>query len=609
MYSQFLYFIIVLLLFTMQQPGSSASLSLPLTASMAAAVWGLLALAAYRACRGMSLAASDFSQSNLAARYHRLQFRLQILALSCFAFEVYVLDVKFYFNLIPFVEKSLSLSGLIGLALYLSHTTVIWFFSHPAYQAVFRSAIRRSAFIKTHLSFSSAILLSWLLVAIASDLLEAFKPFPPKWTATGEYAVLAGVMVLFMFFAPGPVVRLWGCRPLLEQPLRAELEIFCRKHGFRVGDFMLWPLFGGEMLTAGIVGVLPRMRYILVTRGLLSILNPEELRAVVAHEMGHVRRFHLPMFLLFLLSYLPVAGVVSTLFLFVLLDQDIVLEWVLSAGAGAPERISIISSVLIVLLFLVFFRFIFGYFLRNCERQADLYAMNLMGDPYPLITSLQKIALHSGRIEDLPSWHHYSIRQRIECLIDSSRDTTLIRRHNRKLYASALAFFVSVAVVFTTVTGLLNSSGMRKWTFNPDRDSVERALREEPGNPDLLASYGGLLLEAGRIGEAERLLRKALHLSPDDPSLMNNLAWLYATSPPPHHNPEAALKLAAKAAELRSDAVILDTLAEAYYVNGRYREAVDTIEKALRQAQSDHSEYLTHKEKYQKALAAESDRS
>jgi Zn-dependent protease with chaperone function len=62
-----------------------------------------------------------------------------------------------------------------------------------------------------------------------------------------------------------------------------------------------WPIFEGRMLTAGIMGLVPRYRYILITESLMDVLSIEELKAVVAHEMGHAKYRHL----LFLPSLLP----------------------------------------------------------------------------------------------------------------------------------------------------------------------------------------------------------------------------------------------------------------------------------------------------------------
>ncbi len=70
-----------------------------------------------------------------------------------------------------------------------------------------------------------------------------------------------------------------------------------------------------------------------------------------------------------------------------------------------------------------------------------------------------------------------------------------------------------------------------------------------------------------------------------DPEIQNNVAWNFATSSDPGiRNPLAALEYARKAAAAFKDhpePYVLDTLAEAYFVNGGYEEAVSTEQQAL----------------------------
>ncbi len=57
------------------------------------------------------------------------------------------------------------------------------------------------------------------------------------------------------------------------------------------------------MLTAGVMGLVKRFRYLLITPALLDLLEPEELKGVVAHEIGHIRKKHLIFYLGFFVGY------------------------------------------------------------------------------------------------------------------------------------------------------------------------------------------------------------------------------------------------------------------------------------------------------------------
>ena len=58
------------------------------------------------------------------------------------------------------------------------------------------------------------------------------------------------------------------------------------------------------MLTAGVMGLVKKFRYILVTDALLNNLSSDEIDSVIAHEIGHVKKYHLQFYLIFFLGFL-----------------------------------------------------------------------------------------------------------------------------------------------------------------------------------------------------------------------------------------------------------------------------------------------------------------
>jgi predicted Zn-dependent protease len=335
---------------------------------------------------------------------------------------------------------------------------------------------------------------------------------------------------------------------------------------------------------------------------LLKALDIAELKAVVAHEMGHVRKKHMLLFVFLMILFIKFTYDLSETLTLLALSNRAVFNWSAASGDLAASAYGLLSALPVIVLMVVFFRFIFGFFLRNSERQADLYAMEVLGNPQPLISSLEKIAFRSSRIEDLPSWHHYGIKQRIEFLVAAFKNGKLIRRHDRKLYGSALIFTAVIAGLLL-VNWRANQAGLMK-----DLQSevvlrqLERGISQEPGNAEYLALYGGLLYEKGRLSEAESVLRAALAHDPKNATALNNLAWLYATGPSPFRNPRDALELALKAVALSPTPDFLDTLAEAFYINGRYADALEAIDEAISEDRAQQSHFLEQKEKFKKAL-------
>jgi TPR repeat protein len=126
------------------------------------------------------------------------------------------------------------------------------------------------------------------------------------------------------------------------------------------------------------------------------------------------------------------------------------------------------------------------------------------------------------------------------------------------------------------------------------------------------AYYLGAWYEAGDQGlpkdEQQALFwyRKAA-LAENNADVMNNVAWVYATSANPAiRNPAAALDYAQKATSLdkdHHDPNHLDTLAAAYYINGRYRDAVETEMIALELSPHESRPvFETNLQKYRAAL-------
>ncbi len=598
MYSQLIYFIIVLLLFSLQ-PQQKAPADyfsyIPYIFIM------FFLFAAY--CRASfqklyKSASSAIFISSVSQRYQRIQTRLNILAIAWLFFYIYVLNLNIILSALPGFDKFETISGLTGIALYLAHLCVIWFYAYPSYQAIHSSQMGRFDFIRGQLSFSVVILAPWFFISAALDLFQLIRMPAFFESELGQYLIVCAALVAFVLFGPWLMVRLWRCEPLPEGYVRGELEKFCDRYGFRVGGFLLWPLFGGEMLTAGVVGILPGMRYILITSGLLGILGVPELEAVVAHEMGHVRKKHLlfflGLFILFSMAVYYLGDIVTA----VALSNRTILNWTMAHDTGTY----LVSSIPLLILVVVFFRYIFGFFLRNSERQADLFALQLLGNPFSLVSSFEKIAHHSGRIEDLPNWHHYSIRERIDFIMAASGDPGLIRKHNRKLYGAAIAYVAVFCALLLGMAGASRTGLARNLRTENSLALLEHALAQKPDDAKLQGLYGGLLFEKGRYSEAESVLSAALAMDPQNASVLNNLAWLYATSPKPYRNPSRALDLALRAVELSPQPNVLDTLAEAFYVNGRYKEAIAVINEAISMGGHDLDYLQKQKKRFERAL-------
>ena len=78
------------------------------------------------------------------------------------------------------------------------------------------------------------------------------------------------------------------------------------------------------------------------------------------------------------------------LIVYLIIFSEPIYRFVFTTGISRTTVTTSLLSLAIIFNFLVYFRFIFGYFMRNFERQADLYSALTMETPRPVISSLEK---------------------------------------------------------------------------------------------------------------------------------------------------------------------------------------------------------------------------
>ncbi len=550
---------------------------------------------------------TDRDSFSLQRGFQQTTQYLMILALIFFASEIYLLNFKSLVSLIPGTGRFSSLEGLIGITLYLLHVVLIWIFGYPAQESIFRSSQARGPYLRSQLQFNLPVLFPWLLITLISDLiglvsLPGLRSFLNQPIGEMTY-VLIFLTVLSIFF-PFLIKTWWQCRPIPEGPQKEMLSKFCLEMGSPFQQMFLWPAFGGSMLTAGVMGLIRRFRYLLITPALLDLLEAEELKGVVAHEIGHIRKKHLIFYLGFFVGYVLLTVFISQWLSSRLFQYPAFLNLLYSWRHFSEDLSSVLMVLPMALGLILYFRFLFGFFMRNFERQADLYALKVLGSPGPLIRSLEKIGFSSGQSRDLPSWHHFSIAQRVNFLEKAGRFPDLVRRQDRKIYwAVGLFFFLLVGLsVYGVKERIWVSTGP---TMNPQvlESLLNRELRSHPGDTKTLMALAMIYHEGKRFQQAKETYEKILQKEPNHYLALNNLAWLLATNRDPGiFQPAKALALAKKAAALHPDPMILDTLAEAFMANGRPDISLRIARLVLAKNPSNRAYYQAQEERFKQAV-------
>lgn len=111
--------------------------------------------------------------------------------------------------------------------------------------------------------------------------------------------------------------------------------------------------------------------------------------------------------------------------------------------------------------------------------------------------------------------------------------------------------------------------------FDSALTAYERILEIDPMNQQARYVIGNVYISAKQYKKAVEQLTALIEDFPDDFTLRNNLAWLYATADDPaFRDGEKAIRLAQEAMAIApNDHHVWSTLAEAYYVTGQYEKA------------------------------------
>jgi len=222
-------------------------------------------------------------------------------------------------------------------------------------------------------------------IDLALGLLEPWNIQP--WV--GEVATVAAALVVFVS-SPWIARLLLHLEPLAEGPVRESLLQICRQHRVKVRDVLLWKT-SGMMTNAAVMGLFGVMRYVLLTDVLLETMPPRELQAVMAHEVGHVRKHHMPWML---------AVLFATILLVELMGEGF--WWLMNSSLMSFISLKPLwSDTTFLLMGLIIAWLIFGWVSRRFERQADTFAVvHLNPPPQENVELTQTQPNHSSQLTE-----------------------------------------------------------------------------------------------------------------------------------------------------------------------------------------------------------------
>jgi Zn-dependent protease with chaperone function len=604
-FANFIYLIVALLIYTTYYPPDQPNFQ-----PMDAGLLTLLLIMVFAAItriqfRRIEKRVGRESFVQLDHRFSSALNRHAILAICFFTCSIYGLNLTMFMARLPFVSRFPTIEALISLCIFLLYMVIVWICAWFPYDKLYRNRISLRAYVSSQISFSIPVVLPWLAISGSSDILQALPFELPKKlmaTSTGQILFFLFFLIAVVLTGPAMIQKFWRCRSLEPGLVRSRIENLSSRAGFTFANIVYWPVLGGRMITAGVMGLIKPFRYLLITEALLEYLSPEEVDAVVAHEIGHVRKRHLQFYLFFFTGYMIISYTLFDLILIAILYVPQLYPVMEQIQGRQSTATSALFSLGAVLSFLIYFRYIFGYFMRNFERQADAFVFTLFNSSLPLITTLQKIAMTSGQPANKPNWHHYSILERIYFLRKCEADRTWISRHDRKIRWSIAVYLAGILIIGALGYNLNWGDTGKKLNAHLFEQVLLREIERNPENPVAYNVLGDTYVLRNNFVMAQQAYSKAILLNPDNFSALNNLAWILATNEDDEfRDPQRAVLLSARAAELKPTSQILDTFAESLYQNGQTEEAIYIGEKALLAATGDRRYLENQLDKFRRA--------
>jgi len=322
----------------------------------------------------------------------------------------------------------------------------------------------RRQFLEFHLRYHFLIVAVPLtVIIIARDVLDLYRRQLVALTGfTPMPEALLGLTAMIIFtFSPQLIRYLWKSRPLPADQLRSRLEDLAHRVGLKYRDILVWPS-NSMVINAAVMGVLPQVRYIMLSDGLIETMTDGQIEAVFAHELAHIKKHHIPYYLMFAFCSMGLVGSAV-----VLADAHLPAPVWLTEGMG-------IMAILVLWLFL------FGMLSRRFEWEADLYAASSLsasiGDciyenchrhgrnrsqnpDAPCMvaaeifaTALDRIAVLNGVPRTAKSWRHGSIWNRCKLIRLLAAQPAQLARFQQQLWTIRLALICSSLV--TAAVGL-----------------------------------------------------------------------------------------------------------------------------------------------------------
>jgi STE24 endopeptidase len=253
--------------------------------------------------------------------------------------------------------------------------------------------------LEARFGFNQSTLGLWIADKFKGAALALAIGFPLLWALlslvrwVGPWWWLWGFALLFVFqlamivLYPKLILPLFNkLTPLAEGELRTRLLALADRTGFRARTIEVMDGSKRSGHSNAFFTGFGRFRRIVLFDTLMNQLAAEELEAVLAHEIGHYRRGHIPK-MLALSAAMQLAAFAAIAWL----AQSTWFNPAFGFAAGALAPAFLLFGLLSGLV-TFWFTPVANVFSRKHEYEADAFAREAMGGPASLVAALRKLA-------------------------------------------------------------------------------------------------------------------------------------------------------------------------------------------------------------------------
>ena len=255
-------------------------------------------------------------------------------------------------------------------------------------------------------------LLSLLILLIAGQTVYFFlRHFPHHWWLPATAAWLLLTIVLAKITPVLIIPLFYKCSPLAEGELKERLLKLGKNCGVGIRDVFEVQLSRDTRKANAAVAGLGKGRRILLGDTLSKNYSDEEIEAIFAHELGHVRLFHTWK----ILGFGAVVSLASFYMTFLLFEAGV-------SFLAFNEIYNVAAFPLLALILtaagLILMPIQQGC-LRHLEKQADMFAINHIQNKQSFVSAMTKLAKQNlsdpspSRWEELLLYDHPPISKRL----------------------------------------------------------------------------------------------------------------------------------------------------------------------------------------------------